>query len=59
MDNGARMVAIASDDGATKWGQLEVFMNQWRAIEKLLDRPGPFIYAASRTALTAVEARPP
>lgn len=58
IEHGARMVAIASDDGATKWGQLGVVMNQWRAIEKLTARPGPFIYTASRTALTAVVAPP-
>lgn len=51
---GARLVVLASDDAATKFGQLEVLMCQWRAIEGLLASPGPFIYAASRTTLRAV-----
>jgi len=48
----ARLVAIAGDDGASKWGQLEVVMNQWRAIERFLELPGPWIYTATRTALS-------
>ncbi len=53
--HGATMVALASADATTLWAQLEVFMNQWRAIEKLHGLPGPFIYRASRTALTPVD----
>lgn len=26
-------------------------MSQWRAIERLIDEPGPFIYTATRTTL--------
>lgn len=51
---GARLVVLASDEATTKFGQLEVFMCQWRAIERLLEQPGPFIYAASRTTLRAI-----
>jgi hypothetical protein len=47
--SGARMVALAGDDAANTWGQLEVFMRRWRQIEALLDEGGPFIYLASRT----------
>ncbi len=54
-DHGATMVALASADATTVWAQLEVFMNQWRAIEKLHGLPGAFIYRASRTALTPVD----
>lgn len=52
--NGARLVALASQDANSKWTQLELVMTQWRAIEKLADLPGPFVYAAYRTALTPI-----
>lgn len=53
-EHGAKMVALNQDDARTKWGQLEVFMAQWRSIEALTTRPGPFIWRASRTAMTAI-----
>ena len=53
-ENSAKMVALNQQDAKTKWGQLEVFMTQWRAIEELTSRPGPFIIRASRTAMTAI-----
>jgi len=56
-DSGARMVALAGKDAIGTWSQLEVFMSQWRAIEALLDRTGPFIYSVSRTSLRAVDLR--
>jgi PIN like domain len=34
--NGARMIALSSADARTTWAQLEVFMSQWRAIERLI-----------------------
>lgn len=55
IEHGAAMVALASVDARTLWDQLEVFMSQWRAIERLHGLPGPFIYRASRTALTKVD----
>jgi hypothetical protein len=52
-ENGAKMVTLASDEAQGTWNQLEVLMCQWRAIaERVVDEPGPFIYRASRTALT-------
>ncbi len=30
-------------------------MTQWRAIEVLLNQPGPFIYSATRTRLRPVD----
>lgn len=57
-ENGAKMVALNQEDAATKWGQLEVFMTQWRAIEALIDEPGPFIIRASRTAMTPIPIDP-
>jgi hypothetical protein len=53
-ENGAKMVALNQQDARTKWGQLEVFMTQWRSIEALASRPGPFIVRASRTAMTEI-----
>lgn len=51
VQHGARMVVLSGRDAKTTWAQLEVFMSQWRGIENLLDRPGPFIYRATRTTL--------
>ena len=48
----ARMVVLSARDAQTVWAQLEVFMSQWRRIENLLDRPGPFIIRATRTTLS-------
>lgn len=55
MEHGAAMIALASADARTVWDQLEVFMSQWRAIDGLYGLPGPFIYRASRTALTKLD----
>jgi hypothetical protein len=53
-ENNAKMVALNQQDAQTKWGQLEVFMTQWRRIDALTNEPGPFIWRASRTAMTAI-----
>jgi hypothetical protein len=53
-DNGARMVALAGTETVGTWAQLEVLCCQWRAIERLLEQAGPFIYSAARTALRPV-----
>lgn len=47
-DSGARMVVLAGAEAMGTWAQLEVFMTQWRRIENLVARPGPFIYSATR-----------
>ena len=51
-ENNAKMVALNQRDAQTKWGQLEVFMTQWRHIEALTAERGPFIWRVSRTAMT-------
>jgi hypothetical protein len=51
----ARMVALAGEEARGTWDQLEVVMCQWRAIERRLDEPGPFIYLATRTTLRPVD----
>lgn len=53
-ENKAKMVALNQRDAQTKWGQLEVFMTQWRRIEALISEPGPFIWRASRTTMTSI-----
>lgn len=53
-DYGARMVALSGGDALNTWNQLEVLFTQWRTIEPLADKPGPFIYAATRSGLRAV-----
>jgi hypothetical protein len=53
-ENEAKMVALNQRDAQTKWGQLEVFMTQWRRIEPLISEPGPFIWRVSRTAMTPI-----
>jgi hypothetical protein len=53
-ENSAKMVALNQRDAQTKWGQLEVFMTQWRRIEALTTEPGPFIWRTSRTAMTPI-----
>ena len=42
----------------TKWGQLEVFMTRWRDIQPLTSGTGPFIWRASRTAMTPISLEP-
>jgi len=53
----ARMIALASADAKTTWDQLEVFMIQWRAIERCLQQDGPFIYSATRTTMKSIQLR--
>ncbi|WP_462188618.1 MULTISPECIES: PIN-like domain-containing protein [unclassified Frankia] len=57
-ENGARLVSLAGKEAKGTWDQLEIVMCQWRAIEALLGKPGPFIYTATRTSLTPVEISP-
>jgi hypothetical protein len=54
-DSGARMVALAGKEAIGTWNQLEVLLSQWRAIEALIDTPGPFIYTATRTKLRSID----
>ena len=54
-DNNAKMVALSGRDATGTWNQLEVVFSQWRAIEPLADRDGPFIYAATRSGLRSVD----
>ncbi|GAA4678412.1 hypothetical protein [Phytohabitans rumicis] len=53
--HGARMVALSGVEARSTFDQLEVLMCQWRSIEQLLLKPGPFIYTATRTTLRPVD----
>jgi PIN like domain len=53
-ENKAKMVALNQRNAQTKWGQLKVFMTQWRRIEALTSEPGPFIWRVSRTTTTSI-----
>jgi hypothetical protein len=53
--SGARMITLASEEARGTWDQLELLMCQWRAIERRLDEPGPFIYTATRTTLRPID----
>lgn len=54
-EHGARMVALASSDAKGKFDQLEVFMTNWRKIERCTMEPGPFIYVATRTTFRPID----
>jgi len=53
-DHGAKMVALAGKEALGRWQQLEVLLCQWRAIEPLATKPGPFIFSATRTSLRSI-----
>ena len=47
-EHGAKMFVIGSPMPLLIWDQLEIIMSQWRAIERLGDERGPFIYILNR-----------
>jgi|SRR5579862_465213 len=51
---GARHVTLDARKQLDRWGQLEIVVTQWHAIEKLSELPGPWIYSASRSSLRKV-----
>jgi len=55
VESAARFITLdASKQQLNKWLQLEIVVCQWRKIEHLLEIPGPWIYAASRSGLRKV-----
>jgi hypothetical protein len=52
--SGARMVTLTGRDAVSTFHQLESLMCQWRNVERLLPRPGPFIFAATRTSFREI-----
>ena len=53
----SKLVVLAGRDAGGTWGQLEIVLSQWRAIEALAAREGPFVHAATRSGLRAVPLR--
>ena len=51
----ARMVALGGRDARGTFDQLEVLMSQWRAVERCVALPGPFVYVVTRTVFRAVD----
>ncbi len=51
IDAGARMFRLDARRGLNKWQQLEIIVTQWRRFDELAALPGPWLYAATRTAL--------
>lgn len=49
--SGARMVTLAGAEAVNTFSQLEALMCNWRQILRLTDRPGPFIFIATRTTM--------
>jgi hypothetical protein len=53
-ESNARLVALAGREAHSVFDQLEVLMCRWRDIQRRVDEPGPFMYAATRTTFTSV-----
>ena len=49
--SGARMITLAGAEAVNTFSQLEALMCNWRQIQRLLARSGPYIYIATRTKL--------
>lgn len=54
-EHGARMVRLVGEESGGTFDQLEVLLCNWRAIQRLLDERGPYIYLASRTSLRRLD----
>ena len=52
------MVALVGQDAKTSWDQLEICIRTWVRFEKLLEQPGPFIYAVGATSFRKVSLTP-
>lgn len=50
-NSGARMITLAGAEAVDTFSQLEALMCNWRQIQRLLARRGPYIYIATRTKL--------
>jgi hypothetical protein len=56
-NSGARLVVFSGAEAGSTWEQLEILMRQWRKIEGLLGRTGPFIAMATLTTLNDLPIR--
>jgi hypothetical protein len=55
LQSGARRIQIAGRPGEKlrKWDQLEIVIGQWKAIERMVATPGPWVYVATRSRIRA------
>lgn len=53
-EHDARMVRLVGKEASSTFAQLEILMCRWRDVLHCLESPGPFIFAASRTAFSPV-----
>lgn len=51
----ARVIRLDARHQLNKWLELEIVVCQWRRFEELLESDGPWVYLASRTALTRLK----
>jgi len=52
---GAQMFAITDPGQLRVWDLLEIVMQRWRDMERLRERPGPYIFALTRTRMTEID----
>lgn len=52
---GAQMFAITDPGQLRVWDLLEIVMHRWRDMERLRERPGPYIFALTRTRMTEID----
>jgi hypothetical protein len=45
------MITLAGAEAVNTFNQLEALMCSWRQVLRLLERPGPFIFIATRTTM--------
>ncbi|GGK72037.1 hypothetical protein Sme01_08590 [Sphaerisporangium melleum] len=50
----ARMFAITAEESLDAWGLLEVVVTQWRHMEEAAEKPGPYIYAVTRSGIREI-----
>jgi PIN like domain len=52
---GAQMFAITDSGQLRVWDLLEIIMHRWRDREQMRERPGPYIFALTRTRMTEID----
>jgi hypothetical protein len=52
---GAQMFVITDPGQLRVWDLLEIVMQRWRDMERLRERPGPYIFALTRTRMTEID----
>ncbi len=52
---GAQMFAITDPGRLHVWELLEIVVHRWRDMERLRERPGPYIFALTRTRITEID----